>query len=104
MTLNGEDTKSVTIVKEKGQKWVVEFNGRISRRDLNQLRRLLPVEYARKARRKQLKRLQAERAEKLLLTDKEVTMVAQGTVIPVTVKTSVIKSFLGKKANPNDTV
>ena len=98
MTLNGEDTKSVTIVKEKGQKWVVEFNGRISRRDLNQLRRLLPVEYARKARRKQLKRLQAERAEKLLFVEKEASADTN------TVKTSVIKSFLGKKAKTNDTV
>ena len=99
MTLNGEDTKSVTIVKEKGQKWVVEFIGRISRRDLNQLRRLLPVEYARKSRRRQLKRMQEERAERLISEEKEPV----DTVV-VTPKSSVIKSFLIKKVKTNDTV
>lgn len=99
MTLNGEDTKSVTIVKEKGQKWVVEFIGRISRRDLNQLRRLLPVEYARKSRKRQLKRMQDLRAEKLEVVEKE-----NNEKIVVASKSSVIKNFLLKKEKPNDTV
>ena len=79
--------KSVLLSKEEGQKWSVEFTGRITRRELNVLRRLLPVEYARLGRRRQMKRLQEERAQKLALiesTDK------------VQVKTSVIKTFLGK--------
>ena len=79
-------TRSVIMIKEEGEKWMIEFNGRISRRDLNVLRRLLPVEYARKSRRNQLKRMQESREVKLAdetaSTDKN------------SVKTSVIKSFL----------
>lgn len=55
------ESKSVTLIKEPGQKWKVDFQGRITRRELNQLRRLLPVEYARLGRRRQMKRLNAER-------------------------------------------
>lgn len=60
-----EKSKIITITKEEGKKWAIEFNGRVSRRDLNQVRRLLPVEYARMGRRRQRDRLQKERMDRL---------------------------------------
>jgi len=85
---SSNNLKSVTLTKEEGKKWSVEFIGRITRRELNVLRRLLPVEYARLGRRRNKVRLQAERAQKLV--DLEVGTESN------TVKTSVIKTFLGK--------
>ncbi len=56
--------KTVTLTKEPGKKWIVDFSGRITRRELNHLRRLLPVEYARLGRRRQMKRLAVERIQR----------------------------------------
>ncbi len=61
--------KVITITKEVGKKWMIEFNGRVTRRDLNQVRRLLPVEYARLGRRRQRERLQKERMDRLKVTE-----------------------------------
>ncbi|MEK0325387.1 MAG: hypothetical protein QQN63_06745 [Nitrosopumilus sp.] len=81
-------TRSVIMIKEEGEKWKVEFNGRISRRDLNVLRRILPVEYARKSRRSQLKRMQDQREAHLVMSEETVSTDTNS------VKTSVLKTIL----------
>ena len=39
--------KQLMITKEVGERWEVDFKGKISMRDMNQLRRLLPIVFTR---------------------------------------------------------
>jgi len=65
MTTNNVETKVITLTKEYGKKWVVEFSGSVARRELNHLRQLLPVEYARMCRRRTVSRLQEDRKRRI---------------------------------------
>lgn len=89
-----EKSKIITITKEEGKKWAIEFNGRVSRRDLNQVRRLLPVEYARMGRRRQRDRLQKERMDRL-----EVNKVLD---VQTTENVSLVKTTEIKPEEPSD--
>lgn len=60
MTEQQEETRRITI-ELNGKRPTVEFEGRITRRDINRLPRLLQVEYAKTERRRNLARRQAER-------------------------------------------
>ena len=59
-TENG--TKQLMITKEVGERWEVDFKGKISMRDMNQLRRLLPIAFTRFKRSKRIKAAQELRA------------------------------------------
>ena len=58
-------TKQLTITKEVGERWEVDFIGKISMRDMNQLRRLLPVAFARFKRSRRIKAAQELRSTKI---------------------------------------
>ncbi len=60
-------TKQLLITKEAGKKWTVDFTGKVSMRDMNQLRRILPVAFSRMKRSKRLDRAREERAETVKL-------------------------------------
>ena len=59
-TENG--TKQLMITKEVGERWEVDFKGKISMRDMNQLRRLLPIAFTRFKRSRRIKAAQELRA------------------------------------------
>lgn len=59
-TENG--VKQLMITKEVGERWEVDFKGKISMRDMNQLRRLLPIAFTRFKRSKRIKAAQELRA------------------------------------------
>ena len=61
-TENG--TKQLMITKEVGERWEVDFKGKISMRDMNQLRRLLPVAFTRFKRGRRIKAAQELREAK----------------------------------------
>ena len=59
-TENG--VKQLMITKEVGERWEVDFKGKISMRDMNQLRRLLPIAFTRFKRSRRIKAAQELRA------------------------------------------
>jgi hypothetical protein len=46
--------KSITLDCRDGKRWTAEFTGLVTRRDLNYLRRVLTVEYAKHERRRRI--------------------------------------------------
>jgi len=62
MTEEQNGTKQLLITKVVGERWEVDFKGKISMRDMNQLRRLLPVAFTRFKRTKRIKAAQELRA------------------------------------------
>ncbi len=58
--------KGLTITKETGGRWKVEFTGRVTQRDMNHFKRMLPVEFARMKRRIRIDRAQEERKASML--------------------------------------
>ena len=51
-----DGTKSLVFTKSTGQRWQIGFNGKITQRDINHLKRFLAVEFARERRRKSRQR------------------------------------------------
>jgi hypothetical protein len=79
MTVTQTVEKQLVISKEIGQRWKIEFTGKVTQRDMNQLKRLLPVEFARMQRRKRIQKLQRERMPSTLKAEEPVLSVKQTT-------------------------
>ena len=72
MTIALSVEKSLTITKETGGRWKMAFMGKITQRDMNHLKRMLPVEFARMKRRNRIDRAQEERKASMLRSSEPV--------------------------------
>ncbi len=53
--------KSITITKERGERWDFKFDGEVNRRDLNKIMRLLPKRFNLRNRKRRIEKLKDER-------------------------------------------
>ena len=58
-----EIEKSVKITRAPGQRWVFEFTGPITRRDINRIKIALGVDYSRLKRKGRIQRMKQQRVE-----------------------------------------
>lgn len=67
------ETRRVSLVSTDGLRWNVIFDGKITRRDMNRIRRLLTVEFAVRNRRQSLEYLKKRRNQTTSESHKETT-------------------------------